>query len=921
MVSAPLAAPSWRSRSGPPVTSPPRLPARLTPIVGREDELAELTVALAGERMVTLTGAGGCGKSRLALELAWRASAGPVGSAVWVELASCADADAVLGVVSAALDVLEAAGEDPVDRIVRHLRGRGGTWLVLDNVEHVLGAVAPLVAAVLTGVGHAAVVCTSREPVGVPGEVVWRVPSLRMPPADAPVPPTAADLAGYDAVRLFVDRARRARRGFTLTDANAPAVAQVCTRLDGLPLAIELAAARVRTMPPERIAAQLDDRFRLLGGGLRTSTARQQTLQASMAWSEGLLDDAERAVFRRLGVFAGGFTAEAAESVAGAFRDIDPYTVADTVGRLVDKSLVQFDEDRDRYALLDTIRSYAVQRLLDTGETARARDAHAEWFARWLGRAGGDDHAADVNAWWASRLGIVGRIDPEWANCAAALDWVAPGGDRWLRLIAGLGDYWALRQRADDSARYGMPALRRADPISPRWLPAVVSLQTVRTNAGDAEFAKVRDDALAVARRVGDRRAALRLEVAHHIGMVMLVGPRADLVAALDDLSAQADEVGEWYTVWNATQSTAVMLVVAGRPAEAERRVAHLTSARARLVEAAAALERGDLDRAARLAGDARELIDARSGAAIDRLLLSFCTASAALVTADVAVLDPLAYGDLSPESLPRPFLAGYAMAQGVRALLSGDLRAARSVFQGAQSDLFTSWRALCYQVQIDVAMGDIDEAVAGATALLARLDGVTVPFCEATCDLVLAECERGRDDRAALDRAHRALATAAEHELWLCAVDALEGVGALLVEAGRCRDGARLLSAAEVARERLGYRYRFPHRQAYVADARAVVASDDSWRDGAELTLPAAVELAQRMRGERSRPVVGWDSLTPTERRVVDKVVAGLTNPQIAEVLLMSRATVKTHLVHVYGKLGIATRAELAAAAARRED
>jgi DNA-binding CsgD family transcriptional regulator len=305
----------------------------------------------------------------------------------------------------------------------------------------------------------------------------------------------------------------------------------------------------------------------------------------------------------------------------------------------------------------------------------------------------------------------------------------------------------------------------------------------------------------------------------------------------------------------------------------------------------------------------------------MDHVLVTFCTASAALATGDADLLEPLAFGDLAVESMPRPFLAAYAMAQGVRERLAGRLEAAREVFAAAQSDLFTSWRALCYQMQIDLSLGDVAAARTAALGLRARLVDVSVPFCETTCDLVLAECERRSDGPGALDLAHQALTTAAAHELWPVVVEALESVGDLLLESGRPRDAARLLAAAQAERDRSHHRHRFPHRAAVMAADHARLVEDEGWAEGLALGLGDAVELARRMRGERARPVAGWASLTPTERRVVEKVTAGLTNPQIAEALLMSRATVKTHLIHVYDKLGIANRAELAAAAARRED
>ncbi len=895
------------------------LPARLTPLIGRATELAELTDLTEHERVVTLTGSGGCGKTRLAVELVARIADRFPGGIAWVELASCSEFDGVTSALASELDTVESDRDTVLDGLVEALRHRPATLVVLDNAEHVLAAAAQVTAALSSGVEDAWVLCTSREPVGVPGEVVWRVPSLSTPPIDQVDQLTTDEIGQFDGVRLFVDRARRARRGFTMTDPDAAAVAQICTRLDGLPLAIELAAARVRTMPPPRIASLLDDRFRLLAGGPRTLMARQQTLQASVAWSESLLDETERAGLRRLGVFAGGFTLEAAEAVVGAFDDIDGYAVTELVGRLVDKSLVQLDERRDRYSLLETIRSYALQRLFDADEAVRARDAHAEWCAGWLATTG-RDVAPDANRWWESRVAIIGRIEPEWPNCANALDWVPPGSTLSLRLIIGLGDYWALRQRATDSARYGMPALLAASPDDPEWLAAVLALQTVRTNAADPEFPPLRERAVAVATERGDRSAVLRLEVGHQITMAMLLGPRDEVIAPLDAIRAEAQQLGEWFTVWNAAQSPAVILAVAGRPSEAEERVAELTAARAMLIRALAAQLRGDLATSARLAAQAQERIDARLGSVTDRILVAFLAAGSALATGDRSVIDALRLSDVRTESLPFAMVNAVAMTQAVGELLDGRLDDARSRLEGQPPDLFTSWRNVCLLAEVELAMGDLDSARATAERLREATLDVPAPQYTTTSDLVLAECETATDVVHALDLAHRALSTAVDAELWMAAVDALEAIGPMLIDVGRTRDAARLLAGADSTRASMGYRYRFAHRAAYVASAHDTVRSSEGWTEGAGLSLTATVELAQRMRGERVRPLAGWESLTPTEQRVVEKVAAGLTNPQVATELLMSRATVKTHLVHVYAKLGIANRAELAAAVARRE-
>lgn len=908
--------PTLRDDAG--VSPPPQLPPRLTPLIGRAAELAELFELLGDERMVTLTGSGGCGKTRLAVELAARTAADFPGGVVWVELASCSDGPSVIEAVNAAFDVVDSAGDGTLHAMLDAAAARPGALIVLDNAEHVVTTAAAVVSALTTATRESTIICTSREPLGVLGEVVWRVPSLSVPPTDHDRAWSAADIQAYDAVALFADRARRSRRGFAVDDANAAAIAQICARLDGVPLAIELAAARVRTMRPERIAAELDDRFRLLAGGPRTLLARQQTMHASVAWSEGLLDDAERAAFHRLGVFVGGFTVEAAEAVVGEFGDIDRYDVAEIVRRLVDKSLVHYDEDRDRYRLLDTIRSYALTRLIEAGHSATARTAQAEWCAGWLAAASAESTVTDANEWWASRLRIVEVVDAEWANCAAALEWAEPASALALRLIVGLGDYWAIRQRAVDSARFGMPSIERAGRESPGWVDAVVALQAVRTNAGDATYARLREEALAIAGERGDERTVLRLSLGQLVARLWLLGPRPDELAALDRVRERAVELGEWYTAWNAIQSPAVILAAAGRPVEAVARVAGLSSVRATLIRAFAAQLSGDTTTAVLHAAEASRRIEARLGAGIDRLLAAFRTATLALATTDPALLRNARLAGRA-EMLPRPFLSVDAVARAIEDLLDGRLDEARATLESVAPDVCTSWWTRCLLAPLLVTLGRLDEARAVAEELASVGKASSSPIYEAVAALALAECADPADTGEALDLAHRSLAAAAAAQLRPTVVDALEAIGVHLHRAERERDAARLLAAAESARTAMTYRFRFPHRAAAVDAARAALIGDDGWVEGRHLTLDGAVELAQRMRGERTRPAHGWDSLTPTEERVADRVAEGLTNPQIAEVLFMSRATVKTHLVHIYAKLAITTRAELAAAVARR--
>ena len=293
------------------------LPTRLTSLIGREADTAAVLAALGDSRLVTLIGTGGVGKSRLALQVAAESVDQFDGGVWWVELATVSDPSSLPGAVLDAIGLPAQPGRRPVRLVADHVGDRP-MLLVLDNCEHVIAASASFVDEVLSTLPAVMVLATSREPLSVPGETVWRVPSLAVP--DPLVPQTVDSIRMADAARLFVDRARRAQPDLVLTDEAAGAIARICSRLDGIPLSIELAAARCRNLALEQIARELDDRFRLLTGGARTVVERQQTLKASLDWSHGLLDAAERAALRRLGVFSGPFTVGAAEAVVAGVR-------------------------------------------------------------------------------------------------------------------------------------------------------------------------------------------------------------------------------------------------------------------------------------------------------------------------------------------------------------------------------------------------------------------------------------------------------------------------------------------------------------------------------------------------------------------------------------------------------------------------
>jgi predicted ATPase len=466
------------------------LPVETSTFVGREHELAELAALLAHTRLLTLTGAGGVGKTRLALELARDRGAAYDDRVLFVELDSLADGALVPGAVAEALELRALRGDPPaiLASLLTELEPLE-LLLVLDNCEHLIGATASLVDSLLRGAPRLTVLATSREPLRVPGEVVFRVPSLGIPDPDREEEPNA--LLRYEAVRLFVERAGAVAPGFVLDHETAPGVARICHRLDGLPLALELAAARVDALTPAALAGRLDDRFRLLRAGSRAAPTRQQTLEATLDWSHDLLSEEERALLRRLAVFAGSFVLEAAEEVC-AGDGLEPDQMALLLADLVDKSLV-VAEDRSgkrRYRLLETIRSYAVSRLDESGERPAVAARHASWLVRLV-------------------QGLDGQLtglDSEQGNLRVALETLLDADpEEALRLTAEVWPFWLRRIELPEARHWLGESLERAPGVSPERIRALLGHAAIEFRSGDAGFglAKV-EEALELARRLGD---------------------------------------------------------------------------------------------------------------------------------------------------------------------------------------------------------------------------------------------------------------------------------------------------------------------------------------------------------------------------------------------------------------------------------
>ena len=540
---------------------PNNLPLQVTSLVGREKEVAEVLRLMQETRLLTLTGSGGCGKTRLALQAAAEMLDG-TGSGVWFfELAPLTDPALVPQTVAAVLGIKETPGKDPTRNLVDHLASKY-ILLVLDNCEHILAACAALADSLLHGCPRVLILATSREGLGIAGETTYRVPSLSLP--DPNEPQTQENLARYESVRLFTERARQVETTFAVTDQNAGALASVCHRLDGIPLAIELAAARIRSLTLEDINARLDHRFRLLTGGSRTALPRQQTLRSLIDWSYDLLNESEKALLCRLSVFAGGFSLESAEQVCagGPFEEPE---VLDLLASLCDKSLVSAEPAGStvRYRILETVRQYGRDRLLEGGDCELWRDRHLDHFLAFAEEAEQELTKQDQQSWF-------DRVEREHDNLRAALEWCnAPSikAEYGLRVAVALWRFWLVHgylcEGRDRIERALINGKRGDAEIRAKALNAAGNLTQQQ---GDYEAARaLYQESLAIFSELGDRRriagslvnlgnlakAQGKYPAARDLyeeGLVIFreLGHRSGIAASLGNLGIVAYEQGEY---------------------------------------------------------------------------------------------------------------------------------------------------------------------------------------------------------------------------------------------------------------------------------------------------------------------------------------------------------------------------------------
>ena len=895
-----------------------KLPVQLTSFVGRGAELAQVRELLADNRLVTLTGAGGVGKTRLAVEVAGQLARQFTDGAWYVDLAPITDPEVVPIAVARSLGLPDQPGRSTMDTLTRFVADRR-MLIVLDNCEHLLDASAALVVALLGAGAKLTLLATSREAIGVAGEVAWRMPSLSL-----------AD----EAIELFADRARHARPDFAVNDDNAAAVAEICTRLDGLPLAIELAAARVRALSLTEILDSLHDRFRLLTGGARTAVRRQQTLRASVDWSHALLTEPERVLFRRLATFMGGFDLDAAQTVAGG-GDVQRYQVLDQISLLVDKSLVVADDSggRTRYRLWKTVRQYALEKFGESGEADAVRSRHRDYFTSMAAALD-----APAGSEYEQRLD---QAEMEIDNLRAAFAWSRENSDTELALAlaSSLQPLWLARARP----REGLA-----------WFDAVLN-QDVAQDAGVAAAVRARSladkavlDILLVAADSLDRAQqalALAREIEDPVVLARALGAcgfaaayNAELAGAYFaeaiELARELDD--KWrlsqILTWQASAAIAAGDPIAARVAAEEGRdladaIGDGSDSRhCRICLGLAQAIQGDL------AGAVAQFrtVAAEAEAAHDGLLQAVglahqCTAlawqgdtRAARSAVEASLASGSEFGGLAA-SVGYFALANMALAAGdAAAALDGTAAAWEhgSVLPGFAAHL----RPISAQAAL--AGGDLiaarswaDDAVAAATGW-----ALLMPALSTRARVSIAQ---GDPDQAQRD-AHNALACLPEGLSYLGISDILECLGTLAVDAAGYREAARLFGAAAAIRERIGtvrFKVWDADYEASVAALRNAMGQADfesAWAEGASMSTAEAIAYAQRGRGERKRPTNGWASLTPAEHDVVRLVSEGLGNNDIAIRLFVSPRTVQSHLTHVYNKLGLTSRVQLVQEAAR---
>lgn len=894
---------------------PHNLPVELTSFIGRQAELATISDLLGTHRLVSLIGAGGVGKTRLAVHAAAQLADRMPGGVWLADLAGTGDPGLVPSVVAAAMSVPEQPLQPVTDTVIAHLADEAAL-VILDNCEHVLDAAYSFADSLLRGCAGVRVLVTSREPLGITGEQVYRVPSL----------------AGDEAAALFAERARAVRATVALESAAADVVDAICARLDGLPLAIELAAARVRMMSPAELLAALSDHFRILSAGRGVALPRQRTLEASVRWSVDLCSAAEQILLRCLAVFAGGFTLAAVEGVCCG-DPLSPGESVDLVATLVDKSLVQVEDDdgTTRYRLLETVRAFAANQLAEAGEVEDSRDRHLDYMVRWT-EGLGPELAGEY-------VGAVRRFARELDNWRAAFDWAVQAGrhDEAWRLVAPVGLILAIRFQ-DDAALSTMGTLPGGRP-SDRVRTLVLASEAA-VYRGEFETAH---GLLAAAMDSAGSDDHLAAQVHLQLGFTLMFEGRDEAAQHVALASVLEHDTTAWVRVEYLTMS-GIYAMFCGDVRLANERLdtalqtatSHgarfyviYNSAISALAKASAgqyAAAEAGLDRAAfELAETRSPLLEAAE------VVRAWCASARGEHEAGLAIVED---GLRLARKFNMPLffaVSGWGKAWiSVRAglRLDEDLLAEAEAMLDLTGLPFGTAQLRAFRAEDALARGDIDAAADLAVTAEQAADSVlTARWAWPATRLTSARILLARGEhQAAESKAHEALARFAEAGMPWGVAETLETLGRIAAALDSPVEAARLLGAGAKVRQDVGWvagRFEEQCLRDVEHQLTAAIGPDDfrgAWSEGHGLSTDEAVAYAQRGRGERKRPAFGWAALTPAEVDVVRLVVEGLRNRQIAEKLFVSEATVKTHLNRVFGKLGVDNRGALIAVARDRE-
>ncbi len=917
------------------------LPVGMSALVGRGHERAEVARLVASTRMVTLTGSGGCGKTRLAAEVARDVASQFSDGTCWVDLQGVSEPALVAQALGGTADVHEQPGQPLPHTLREALHGRH-LLVVLDNCEHLVEACAELVGGLSSACPYLHVLATSRVPLVVAGEATFQVAGLPMPsPDDSAVRAVAA----ADAARLFEVRARQVDANFRIGADNASAVAEICRHLDGIPLAIELAAARTRVLAPGQIAAGLSDRFGLLTGGVRGGPARQRTLEASLDWSYDLLDDPQKLALARLSVFAGSFELDAAESVVSG-AGIDRGDVLDLVAGLVEQSLVQViqRQGRARYRLLETIRLYARQRLAEMDDPAAVSGRHLAFHVGLASRAQEGLHGARPTTW-------VARLGDDLDNLRAAMDWAARTSD--LPGLVGVTEpivrYWLERGLSREVHRRLHDAARAPDA------PEDVRVRGLNTAAALAlatyEPANIHRSAMTAvdAARAADMDGPLALALAHRAlsGILSGLSPIEQVTADVNEAIEHAQQCADVSTRAHVLQFAGAALlhsrsIDAGYHlyrqcvdiCEAHDLAFHLPAAHggaqawlpwAGRLDQTRQHARHTIEHSRRLGRPGWEAVGLTGLAACAVLQGDHPRARTWLGQAETL---------LRPRGLERTHYGmWWRHWQALSAYASGDLQGARS----AADEIVRIARG--GGSRLDEAIGewllglvaqDQKDGAAARKHLEASRELSTDPRLPHTLGrslLGLAELageEENVDD--AWELAHQGLEVLNAYGDRVGAATALEMIADLAAALGDPERALRLLAASQRFHDDTGIA-RFTAsadrcgRARNAADATLDPADATAcWAAGHDLPMADAVAYALRGRGERRRPRIGWASLTPAEMDIVRLVSEGHTNAEVGRRLFISPNTVKKHLSRVYAKVDVSGRADLSAEFARRD-